>query len=120
MTIRHLKELIKDLPDDMRVYADNGGHGIMTGSEFLCGFGVSNNKAKDDVIYEHRFVLQTREDFDVAEELEAWCEYAAENNIDEQDFWTEFAERGFVPADFNDLERENWAADNLRNYGLGL
>lgn len=111
MTIRHLKEIIKDLPDDMRVYADNGGKGMFSGSEFLCGFGATHDG-------ECRFILQTEEDFNVAEELEAWCEYAGENDIDEQDFWTEFVEHGYKPEDFDDADRTQWAYENLKNYGL--
>lgn len=117
MTIKHLKEIIADLPDDMRVYADNG-FTILKGEEFLCGFGITNGRNSKDPDYEERFVLQTKRDFNVVEELEAMCEYVMENDIDEQDFWTVFVERGFKPEDFADAEREAWAKEQLENYGL--
>lgn len=116
MTIRKLKELIENLPDDMRIYADDGSNGMFSDNNEFLTFVTSG-------VDENMCVLQTREDFDTSDELEAWCEYANENNMDEQDFWIEFSERGYVPADFSphgmvDEEREAWADKNLRNYGL--
>ena len=116
MTIRKLKEMIKDLPDDMRICADDGSNGMFSDNNEFLTLVV----AKD---IDSMCVLQTRDDFDTVEELEAWCEWATENNMDEQDFWTEFYERGYVPADFSSKgyvneERELWADRNLRHYGF--
>lgn len=111
MTIRKLKELIKDLPDDMRICADDGSMGMFSdNNEYLT---LVTKKGNTEMC-----VLQTRDDFETAEELDAWCEWASENNVDEQDFWIEFAERGYVPADFYDEEKEAWADKNLRHYGI--
>lgn len=116
MTIRFLKELIKDLPDDMRIYADDGSSGMFSdNNEFLT---LLTQKGNSEMC-----VLQTREDFDVSAELYTWCEWASENNYDEQSFWIEFAERGYVPADFSSAnwvneEKEEWAHRNLGHYGL--
>lgn len=111
MTIRKLKEIIKDLPDDMRVCADDGSYGMFSdNNEFL---SLVYAYGSDDMC-----VLQTRDDFETDKELEAWCKYAFEHDVDEQDFWSEFAERGYVPEDFHDEERARWARENLENYGL--
>ena len=116
MTIRKLKELIKDLPDNMRICADDGSMGMFSdNNEYLT---LVTEKGNAEMC-----ILQTRKDFETAEELDAWCKFASENNMDEQDFWIEFSERGYVPADFSpygmvDEEREEWADKNLRNYGL--
>ena len=112
MTIRLLKELISDLPDNMRIYADDGTNGTFD----------DNNEFLTLVTNGNMCVFQTREDIDTVEELKAWCKRASEENWQEVDFWMEFAERGYVPADFStngvDEEKEQWADENLRNYGL--
>lgn len=109
MTIRKLKEIIKNLPDDMRVYADNGSKGMFTdNTEFVCA-----------PYYKDMLVLQTSEDFDVAEELRARCEYASENEIDEQDFWDDIDECGYKPEDFPSDMLE-WATVNYNHYVNGI
>ena len=111
MTIKKLKELIKDYPDDMRIYADDASEGTFTNnSEFLIIYSIVGN--------DKMCVLQTRNDFETDIELDAWCEAAFKNNVDEQDFWTEFYEMGYVPADFYNAEKEVWAYKNLRHYGI--
>ena len=110
MTIKYLKELIKNLPDDMRVCADDGDHGMFEGnSEFLT---LVYTPKRD------KCVLQTKNDFDLENELEAMLEFASENDIDEQDFWTTFSETGYKYTDFEDEEEQNWAKEQLENYGL--
>ena len=111
MTIRKLKEIIADYPDDMRIYADDGSMGMFSdNSEFLVICSIVGN--------DKMCVFQRRDDFETDIELEAWCKWASENNIAEQDFWIEFTERGYVPADFYNEEKEAWAYENLKNYGL--
>lgn len=110
MTIKMLKEAIKDLPDDMRICADDESRGLFSdNSEFLslCA-AVGNDKM---------CVLQTRHDFDTVNELYSWLENASESNQDEQDFWTEVYERGYTPADFGS-EKEDWAREQMKHYGL--
>lgn len=108
MTIRRLKELIADMPDDTRICLDN---------EYL-----------DEVVcivsyvpptpYDGKCILKTKNDFDVADELEARLEYASENNIDEEDFYWDFVEDGYVPEDFGDEELANHAREYLEEHGL--
>lgn len=109
MTIKMLKQLIKDLPDDMRVYADDGSTSLFSdNNEFL----IAPHKGT-------MLVLQTRNDFDVADELDAWLKHEANTfNSNEQDFWIEFCERGYVPEDFGIPHRIAWAREQLENYGL--
>ena len=108
MTIRKLKELIENLPDDMRIYADDGSNGLFSDNNEFITMEKNNNMC----------VLQTRKDIDVASELEMWCKYAFDDNCDEQDFWTEFTEMGFVPADFESDSSERMAELRLKDYGL--
>ena len=109
MTIKKLKEIIKNLPDDMRVYADDGSIGMFSdNSEFLIAPYKGN-----------MLVLQTRGDFDVADELDAWLKHEADTyNTNEQDFWIEFSERGYIPEDFGIPDKIAWAREQMKNYGL--
>ena len=110
MTIKLLKETIKDLPDDMRICADDGSNGFFSdNSEFLSLCTLIGN--------EKMCVLQTRHDFDTVNELNAWLESASKNNENEPDFWMEVSERGFIPADFGP-ENEDWAREQMENYGM--
>ena len=53
MTIKRLKEIIENLPDDMRIYADDGDFGMFSNnSEFVLL-----------VPYQNMAVLQTKNDF---------------------------------------------------------
>lgn len=106
MTIKKLKEIIENLPDDMRVYADDGIRSRKENSEFIC-----ISPSKDD----NMAVFHTANDIDVVEETEAMLEYFFENNIEEQDAWIEIAERGYKPEDFADPD---WAREQMENYGL--
>ena len=106
MTIRKLKEMIADLPDDMRVYADDGLRSLKENSEFVC-ISVSNR--------DNMAVFQTANDFDVVEKTEAMLDYFSDIELDEQDAWIEIYERGYKPEDFAD---PNWAREQMINYGL--
>ena len=106
MTIKKLKELIENLRDDMRVYADDGIRSRKENSEFIC-----ISPSKDD----NMAVFHTANDIDVVEETEAMLKYFFENNIEEQDAWIEIAERGYKPEDFADPD---WAREQMENYGL--
>lgn len=106
MTIKKLKEMIANLPDDMRVYADDGIRSRKENSEFIC-----ISPSKDD----NMAVFHTANDIDVVEETEAMLKYFFENNIEEQDAWIEIAERGYKPEDFADPD---WAREQMENYGL--
>lgn len=107
MTIRKLKEMIADLPDDMRVYADDGTDFFKGNSEFLC-ISVSEKFSMA--------VLQTRNDFEPEEETEAMLQYFSEHDEwNEVDAWLEFYDRGYKPEDFADSEL---AEKNMKYYGL--
>ena len=106
MTIRKLKEMIADLPDDMRVYADDGTDFFKGNSEFLC------------IVASEEFpmaVLQTRNDFEPVEETEAMLQCFSDGEWNEVDAWLEFYNRGYKPEDFAD---PNWAREQMENYGL--
>ena len=68
MTIKRLKELIANMPDDARIYLDDGYEFFKGNSEVVVvARGVTENAKK--------VVLQTKNDFDVSEELEARFDY---------------------------------------------
>ena len=106
MTIRKLKEMISNLPDDMRVYADDGLRSRKENSEFVCIASSS---------YDNMAVFQTANDIDAEEETNAALACFSENDWDECDAWIELSERGYKPEDFHDPD---WAREQMENYGL--
>lgn len=106
MTIRKLKEMIADLPDDMRVFADDGRDFFRDNSEFVC---IS---ASDQ---ENMAVFQTKNDIDVEEELKAMADAAIDEGWSDDDFYREAMERGYKPEDFHDPEH---VQEQLKHYGL--
>lgn len=114
MTIRKLKELIADLPGNMRVYADNGSVGMFSdNSEFvtvLTAYGVND-----------MCVLQTKRDFDVNEEVTSMRDHFVKKDTDDihkQDFWYLFHELGYSYDDFKNPADQDEAKKNLIKYGL--
>lgn len=92
MTIKKLKELIADLPDEMRIYADDA-HSMFgdDASEFV--LLLTSPQFPD------RAVFQTKSDIDVEETLNCIAEDTGD------DFVEEAAELGFIKKDmdFNEL-----------------
>ena len=106
MTIKKLKEMIQELPDNMRVVADDGTRLFEGNSEFVCiSSATKNNMA----------VLQTTKDIDVIEETTEMLNWFSENDWEEQDAWIEINERGYKPEDFADPD---WAREQFIHYGL--
>lgn len=103
MTVRRLKEMLANLPDDARIYADDGTDGSFEGnSEFVemcyCSW------------FPKKVIFQTRDNFDYVEELEAKLEHYSEENWDEIDKIRDLAEHGYVAEDFDyDDDRHEWA-----------
>ena len=93
------------------MYSDDGDE-LFEGNSEIVTF-VTQKKSPQKMC-----VLQTKDDFDVKEELDAMCQWAIENDYDEQSFWMEFDERGYVAYDFEDEDRIEWAERNLKDYGL--
>ena len=106
MTIKKLKEMIANLPDDMRVYADDGIRSLKENSEFVC---ISHSKDHNMAVF------HTANDIDVVEETEAMLKYFYDSDVEEPDAWIEIAERGYKPEDFADPD---WAREQMKNYGL--
>ena len=109
MTIKKLKEMIADLPDDMRIFADDSSYDMFgeDASEFVC---LVTSKSEPKMC-----VLQNKKDIDIKEETASMTEIAAEFDWDEQDYWNEVYERGYKPEDFYDSE---YAKENMEHYGL--
>ena len=101
MTIKRLKEIIENLPDDMRIYADDGDYGMFNNnSEFVLA-----------VPYDNMCVLQTKNDFDVNDEVTSHYNAAKKNGLDENTFWNEFYELGYDYDDFDDFEMREKALE---------
>lgn len=103
MTVRRLKEMLANLPDDARIYADDGTNGSFEGnSEFV------------EMCYSSQFpkvvIFQTKDDFDYVEELEAKLTHYLEEDWEECDAITDLSEHGYVPEDFKyDDAQYEWA-----------
>lgn len=99
MTIKRLKEIIENLPDDMRIYADDGARGMFT----------NNNEFVLAIPHGDMCVLQTKNDFDVNDEITAWYDTAKNNGIDANAFWKSFYELGYDYDDFVDPKMQEEA-----------
>jgi hypothetical protein len=111
MTVKMLKEMLADLPDDARIYADDGTNGSFEGnSEFV------------EMCYSPQFpkivIFQTRYDFDYVEELAAKLEHYSEECWDEKDVVNNLSEHGYVAEDFDDDDDiREWAYAAADTYG---
>lgn len=104
MTIGYLKKIIAGLPDDMRIYADDGVHNMFdNNSEFVA---TSSNRNK--------CILQTKNDFEIDNEIMAWYEQVKMGIIDEDTFWNDFYEIGYDYDDFKDLEMQRKALEHKK------
>lgn len=99
MTIKGLKKIIENLPDDMRIYADDGKTGMFTNnSEFVLAD-----------FHGDMCVLQTKNDFDANNEITSWYNIAKNNGVDTNAFWKEFYELGYDYDDFIDPKMQEEA-----------
>ncbi len=125
MTIRRLKELLSEFDDDDRIILDRGDTTKATSeNEILCAYKVKGNTDKE---WAPVVILQTRDDFDVGEELLAtmmnaslsWMDPDAEV-IYEGDLLYLLLETGYVLDDFKliDTDAYEWALDIAEEYGL--
>ena len=112
MTIKRLKELIEYMPDDARIYLDDGDRMFEGNSEVI--FAVQGA-----LQYRDKVILQTKNDFDVEEELEARLDYYSSNDWDELDAVMDLLDDGFVIDDFkyND-DRYLWIKEFAEDHGL--
>ena len=96
MTIKKLKEMIANLPDDMRIYADDSAYDMFgdDASEFVCLVTSSQVPGKA--------VLQKKTDIDVQEELSCMADLMIACCESDDVLYAEALERGFVPEDFPD------------------
>lgn len=93
MTIGKLKQIIENMPDDARIYLDDGTSFFENNSEVLIlAQGINENSKK--------IILQTRDDFDVSYELEARIKYKYKEGWDEYDMFLDLGEDGFTLDDF--------------------
>lgn len=109
MTIKHLKEMIKDLPDDMRVYDSRD---LESPEEFVSCFVCDNGRKTF-------FTFETRDDFDVETELEAMFDHFVDNDIDELDGAMLLVDMGYTAEDFDyNKDRRLWFETFTKEHGL--
>ena len=112
MTIAMLKELIADMPDDASIYLDDG-------NDFFSGNSEVVEVVQGALQYEKKVILQTKNDFDVEEELEAKFTYYSDNDWDELDAVMDLFDSGYTVDDFkyND-DRYLWIKEFAEYHGL--
>lgn len=110
MTIKRLKEWIADIPDDARIYLDDGTSVFEGNTEIVA-------LASYVEPYDKKIIVQTKSDFDVREELNARLEYYSENDYDELDAFMEMAADGYTPDDF-DYDHYYYAKNFYEEHGL--
>lgn len=111
MTIGKLKELIKNIPDNKRLYLDDG-MSLFEGNEVVALFEGANG-------YDDRVVIQSKLDFDIGEEIEAMLERYAEDDWDETDALMDMMEIGYSLEDFKyNNNRYEWAKRIAEEHGL--
>ena len=116
MTVRHLKELLKNFNDDDRLIIDNGEYEANSANEIIFAYKI---RVGGEPTYRPVVICQTKDDFDVSCELEAQLEHFQEENWDEADALARLLEFGFVLDDFKyDQDRYNWAKAVIEEHGL--
>lgn len=116
MTVGHFKKLLDSFNDDDRLIIDNGEYEANPANEIIFAYKltVSGEEKPRPVI-----ICQTRNDFDVSNELEAQIERFRDENRDEADALTELIEYGFTVDDFKyDRDRYLWAMETAEKHGL--
>ncbi len=109
MTVKHLRSLLADFNDDDRIIIDGCDNFKATrDNEIIYAYKHKKSTDKD---YAPVVVLQTRDDFDVKEELEAVLEHRKKLNEDnDKVYLSTLLEMGYKLDDFNyDEARYAWA-----------
>ena len=116
MTIKHFKELLNGFDDNDRIILDLGDNMKAT-SENEVIYAFKHRKSSESECAPV-VVLQTKADFDVAEELEAALKHYEEENYEEEDALSELLEMGYVLEDFKRIDRYDWATRVAEEHGL--
>ena len=116
MTVGVFKKILDGFNDTDRIIIDNGEHEANPSNEVIFAYKVRHPDEKEarPVV-----ILQTRDDFDVPNELEAQMKHFSEENWDEADALSELFGYGFTLDDFKyDETRYEWAKRIAEKYGL--
>lgn len=104
MTVRKLKELLANIPDDERVYLDNGDD-TFNGDEVIDVSFIRNAFGS-----KHRVLVRTRDNLDMSAAIEGILKYYSEDNWDENDAFDDLDEYGITLDDFKyDEQRYEYA-----------
>lgn len=113
MTVRKLKEILEKYPDDYRVVVDYGdpADGATEENEIVDFFSLAKPNPKT-------VVLQTRNDFDYEDEIEAFLTVCANENVDEDWAINELFERGYGLDDLKGIDGAyEWARQYAEEHG---
>lgn len=98
MTVGMLKELIKNVPDDFRVILDNGKCDVDDHNEVISGFTYHRH---GKVIQPEVLVLQTKDDIDIKNEIEATIAYYKDTTeLTDKEIIAKLTEQGFTADDY--------------------
>ena len=112
MTIRKLKELIENMPDEARIYLDDGRSFFEGNSEVVC-------LVRGEWGYKDKVILQTKNDIDLEEELDARLDYYRENDWDEYDSLLNLSDMGYTLEDFKyDNDIYNWVKEMSKDHSF--
>lgn len=117
MTVGKFKELLKGFNDNDRIIIDADNVFAATPkNEVLYAF---KHKSSTDEDWAPVVMLQTRNDIDVTEELEAYIQHCIDDNVDEVDALMDLFEIGYTLEDFKyNNDRYEWACRVAEGHGL--
>ena len=113
MTVGKLKELLCDIPDHLEVYLHDS-YGNDPQLQLVGVNWIDKRAGKTNKVVE----LQTRSDFDVQEELSARIKWASETMEDEDSFYWDIYQEGFVPDDFIGTDYYEAVKEYMEEHGL--
>lgn len=111
MTVGRLKKLLQNFNDTDRLVIDNGERKATSANEIIFAYKIKMGKESTP---RPIVIFQTKNDFDVPNEIEAQIEHFKtsyhDENFSDADILAELFELGFVLDDFKyDQNRYNWA-----------
>lgn len=116
MTVGHMRKLLESFNDTDRLIIDNGEYEANSENEIIFAYKVKVHGEKEP---RPVIICQTKNDFDVPNELEAQIERFKSGNWDEADALAELLEYGFTLDDFKyDRDRYDWAKAVGEEHGL--
>lgn len=99
MTVGRLKELLRNVPNNVEIRL----HDAYQGEDLISVSHLLGRNSNNQIV-----VMETRNDFDVQEELKARFFDAFVNNDNEWDFYWELVSDGYKLEDFEGMQEYEW------------